>query len=152
MFRGLVLGFNRLLIRCRKPRAPAGGVLLLIPHCLQRSKCKRNIISDIDECSRCGQCNIAELIALRDELGVQCHLVGGGQEAIRRSRDPSVKVIVAVACEKELAEGIRATFPKPVVAVRNLQPEGPCKNTRVDVEPVRQAILEIITPAGAAKG
>jgi len=144
MFRRLILSLNRLLVRIRKPRVRPSELLLLVPHCLQRSECPQNIIRDLDACVGCGKCNIAEVIALRDEFGIQCHLVGGGQEAVRRARSDSVKAILAVACEKELAEGNRATFPKAVVAVPNTRPEGPCRNTRVDIDRVREAIVELI--------
>ncbi len=147
MIRRTVLALNRAMKRLRKPHAPAANLLLLIPHCLQQVKCKHNVVKDIDLCERCGRCNIAELLELRDEFGIQCHLVGGGREAIARTKDPSVKVILAVACEKELADGIVATFPKCVVAVPNTRPEGPCKNTCVDIAAVRQALQEIIIPA-----
>ena len=53
---------------------------------------------------------------------------------------PEVKAVVAVACEKELVQGIRAAFPKPVVAVPNMTPEGSCRNTVVDPVAVVKAI------------
>ena len=59
-------------------------------------------------------------------------------------RDSSVKIVVAVACEKELSDGILAAFPKPVVAVPNLQPEGPCKNTRVNIDAAIAAVKSLI--------
>ncbi len=144
MFGRLILALSSLRNRLRKRRVPAKNILLLIPHCLQQSLCKQNIIGDIDQCAHCGKCNIHELIALRDELGVQCHLVGGGREAVARTKQPEVKIILAVACEKELASGIVAAFPKAVFAVPNTRPEGPCKNTRVDVDRVRQELENLI--------
>ena len=140
----LILGLNRLRNRFLNGRVHPDHLLLLVPHCLQRCTCESNITRDIDRCNRCGQCNVADMLQLRDEFGIRCHLVSGGREAIAVVRDPAVKAIVAVACEKELADGIRAVMPKRVVAIPNERPNGPCKNTRVDVDMVRSAIVELL--------
>ena len=44
----------------------------------------------------------------------------------------------------KLLDGIRACFPKPVLAVPNRRPNGPCKDTRVDLDAVRLAIESLI--------
>jgi hypothetical protein len=92
------------------------------------------------ECRRCGQCDVGALAAIRDDLGVVACVAGGGRQALALVRRPEVKAVVAVACEKELVQGIRAAFPKPVVAVPNRTPEGACLNTQVDSEAVVKAI------------
>ena len=140
----LILGLNRLRNRFQNGRVHPDNLLLLIPHCLQRCTCESNIAQDIDRCNRCGQCNVADMLQLRDEFGIRCHLVSGGREAIAVVRDPAVKAVVAVACEKELADGIRAVHPKQVIAIPNERPNGPCKNTRVNAAAVRAAICELL--------
>ena len=80
------------------------------------------------------------LLAARDEYGVVCSVVGGGQQALAHTRRPDVKAVVAVACERELLQGILAAFPKPVFAVCNARPDGPCRNTRVDLSQVEAAL------------
>lgn len=140
----LILGLNRLRNRFLHGRVHPDNLLLLVPHCLQRCTCESNIAQDVDRCNRCGQCNVADMLQLRDEFGIRCHLVSGGREAIAVVRDPAVKAVVAVACEKELADGIRAVMPKRIVAIPNERPNGPCKNTRVDVDMVRSAIVELL--------
>lgn len=140
----LILGLNRLRNRFLHGQVHPDNLLLLVPHCLQRCTCESNIAQDVDRCTRCGQCNVADMLQLRDEFGIRCHLVSGGREAIAVVRDPAVKAVVAVACEKELADGIRAVMPKRIVAIPNERPNGPCKNTRVDVDMVRSAIVELL--------
>ena len=145
MFSTLTLGLNRCLNRFRTLRVPAENLLLLVPHCLQRTQCGRNIIHDIDQCEHCGQCNVTDLLKLRYTFGVKCNLASGGKEAPSYVKDPAVKVIVAVACEEDLAAGIRASFPKPVVAIPNTRPHGPCKDTQVDIERVRATLESLVT-------
>ena len=147
VFRTLILKLNEWRVRVHRPRTSAEHVLLLVPHCLQRSTCERNIIHDVNRCARCGRCDVGDLLKLRDEFGIHCSLASGGREALAAARDAKIRVVVAVACEKELAEGILAAFPKPVVAVPNTRPNGPCKDTRVDAERVAATIRSVLQPA-----
>lgn len=144
MWYRLIIRLNNVLARRRGARVAPGSLLLLLPHCLQRSECDRNIIRGVNRCARCGKCDIAGLLDLGDELGVRSFVVGGGREAARAARSPDVRAIVACACEKELVDGIRAAFPKPVIAVPNYRPGGPCRDTRANAEEIRAAILDIL--------
>jgi hypothetical protein len=56
------------------------------------------------------------------------------------ARDKSVKGLIAVACEKELKEGMFGVFPKAALGVINLRPNGPCTDTDVDLDELRKAI------------
>lgn len=143
-FSDIVITLNRWLMHCRRPRVAPTQLLLLIPHCLHRKSCVREVETDLDACAGCGQCKIAELIQLRDEFGIQCRIAGGGRQAVELVRHPDVKAVIAVACEKELGLGLLHVFPKPVITVPNLRPEGFCKNTAVDIHAVRAAIQRII--------
>jgi hypothetical protein len=71
-------------------------------------------------------------------------MAAGGREALAFVADKQVKAVVAVACEKELSQGILAVFPKPVLGVLNIQTNGPCRNTRLDPQSVRTAVLSML--------
>lgn len=144
MFTGIIIGFNNFINRFRKLKAKPENVLLLVPHCLQITSCGRNVIHDINQCAHCGQCNITDLIKLRDKYRIHCNIASGGRQALEMVRDQEIKIVVAVACRKELSEGIIAAWPKPVVAVPNIQPEGPCRNTRVNIELAEDALKQIL--------
>jgi len=143
-YNNFVLWLNDRVNRVRTLRAPAENVLLLVPHCLQRSKCDNNIMHDLDHCQRCGQCDVDAIIGMRDELGIQCNLAGGGEEALAAVRHPSVRLVIAVACERELVAGIMGAFPKPVLAVPNIRPHGPCRDTSVDNARLRGVLESVI--------
>jgi hypothetical protein len=134
--RGRLIALNNWAVRRLHRRVDAAHLLVLLPRCLQRSGCACDLIADLDACQRCGQCDVSSLIRLRDATGVRFRLAGGGREAVDLTRRPDVHAVVACACEKELVEGIRAAFPKPVMGVVNRTPEGFCRNTRVTVERV----------------
>ncbi|MDI6641386.1 MAG: DUF116 domain-containing protein [Elusimicrobiota bacterium] len=64
----------------------------------------------------------------------------GGRLAKRWVRELKPDFIVAVACERELSEGISAVYPLPVVGIPNIRPYGPCLNTTVDISMVETVI------------
>lgn len=141
---GLLVKFNNWLTRLRQRRIKPEELLLLIPHCLQMQGCEHNVRGNLDNCRRCGRCPIDGLIALREKYGIRVELVSGGRKAVAAAKTNTIKGIVAVACGKELAAGLKAVFPKAVIAVMNAQPEGPCVNTTVDIEAVEAAIQSFL--------
>lgn len=142
--RGRWIAANNWLVRHLRRRVRPENLLVLLPRCLQHAGCAQGVVEDLDACRQCGQCDVAALIHLREETGVRFRMAGGGRAAAALTRLPDVHAIVACACEKELAEGIRAAFPKPVLAVTNETPEGFCHNTRVDPARLREAIGALI--------
>jgi hypothetical protein len=135
-----VITLNNLLVRGRKKRAKPEEVLLLIPSCLQNSECKQNLVHDVWNCKRCGSCKVCEVLDLAESYGVKPFTAAGGRIALLEAAKKQIKAVVAVACEKELREGILAAFPKAVLAVVNLRPHGPCKDTSVNVTDIEEAL------------
>ncbi len=144
MLKNLINFNNWVTTRFRKVRVAADNLLLLIPHCLQNSGCDKNLGSDIEKCARCGACDVAGVLRLCDRYNVKCSLAGGGRQALATVRQKGVKAVVAVACERELVDGIRACFPKPVFAVTNQRPNGPCKDTVVDISRIELALRSLL--------
>lgn len=144
LFQRAVIRLNNAIVRWRRVKAAPRDVLVLLPHCLHHESCRQDVVRDLDECRRCGKCSLAELVKARDDYGVLCCVVGGGRQALARLKAPGVKAVVAVACGKELVAGIWAAFPKPVLAVPNLTPDGPCRNTQADIAAVVAAV-EVFT-------
>jgi len=154
-FDDLCLLINRCRNRLFRRRFPPENVLLLLPHCLQNHACTVRLAGDLSRCKGCGRCKMKELKALAERWGVQAYIASGGREACLRARRGDVHAILAVACRRELAEGIRATFPMKVVAVYNSWPHGPCKDTDVDVAEVERALSRLIEdrlPEGRMRG
>jgi len=131
---------NRLLISGNRHKIPPERMLLLLPHCLQRAECQRRITTSIDNCKRCGKCNIDNLITLAEKYNIRLAVATGGTLARKIVRDHRPKMIIAVACERDLTSGIHDTFPLPVYGILNQRPEGPCWNTLVDTTEVEKAL------------
>ncbi len=116
-------------------------LLLLLPRCLQQATCDRDLSMDINNCLRCGRCQIADIIKISEPGKIEVRLVGGGSLALEKIKEINPDGIIAVACERELIDGIRGTLNIPVWALKNLRPEGPCLNTKIHLNELKE-ILE----------
>ena len=54
------------------------------------------------------------------------------------------KLVLAVACERDLTSGIKDCYPLPVIGILNDRPFGPCFNTTVDVRKIDDALSQIL--------
>ncbi len=134
----LVIDLNNRLVR--KEGLRAKKLLLLLPHCLQIDDCKIRLTHNIYNCEGCGRCGIKELIETADGRGVSLFVATGGNLARRIVGEVGPEAVIAVACENDLSSGIADTFPLPVLGITNVRPFGPCINTEVDMEKVKEAI------------
>lgn len=131
---------NNQLVKAKKMPLNPEQILLLLPHCLQKASCPRKITIDIHNCQHCGGCPIGDLIELAASYPTNLAIVTGGTAARRRLTEVRPKAIVAVACERDLMSGIQDAYPLPVLGVLNERPEGPCYNTSVDLNKVKESI------------
>lgn len=118
----------------------ATDVLVLLPRCLQWSDCVHKVSQDVTRCQRCGRCAIGEILEATEDMDVAIHVSTGGTQARRLVLERRPRAIVAVACERELTEGIGDVGGIPVLGVINRLPEGPCYDTDVDAISVIRAI------------
>lgn len=132
---------NNKLVRASTHSVPAKNIVVLAPHCLQRSECAYRVTLDVSNCQGCGKCDISGLRELCLRLGVHLTVVTGGTLARSFIKEHRPQAVVAIACERDLSSGIMDVFPLPSLGVRNMRPEGPCINTRVALAQVEEAIL-----------
>jgi hypothetical protein len=137
--RNRLIMMNNSLVR-NSARSPADSVLLLLPHCLQYSECNIRITRNVFNCESCGRCSIKEFTGLARELKMNLFVATGGTLARRIVDENRSDAIVAVACERDLISGIMDTYPIPVLGIINERPFGPCLNTEVDFNSVKEAL------------
>lgn len=140
IIRRAFIELNNKLVLSNEYNIEAKNILILTPHCIQKSFCPHKITTDIRNCKRCGKCNVDSLIDLEDKYGVNFRVMTGGTLARKTIKDLRPKAIVAIACERDLISGIQDVRGLPIMAVRNQRPEGPCVNTAVDLNEVEKAI------------
>src|SRR5208337_658858 len=143
---------NNQLVLAQHSRATPENLLLLMPHCLQFHECKFRITGNIVHCQRCGKCPIKGLAELSEKYGVGLAVATGGTLARRIIVERRPRLIIAVACERDLSSGIQDSYPLPVFGVLNSRPQGPCYDTLVDLEKVEEALKTFLLPGAAPSG
>ena len=85
---------------------------------------------------------------LRDQYRFELAVVGGGSDARAQIRKLRPLMVVAIACERDLLSGFKEVNPSiPVIGLPNLRPEGPCKNTCIDMSQLEKTIKRCLLPS-----
>lgn len=132
---------NNFLVNSRHEKYMPEDLLILTPHCIQFNECKFKVTNDIDNCRRCGRCQVSDLIKLKEKYGVKVAIATGGTLARKAVTDIKPKAIIAIACERDLTSGILDVKKIPVYGIINMRPNGPCLNTKVNIDEVEKAII-----------
>jgi uncharacterized protein len=132
------------LVRQKLIRVKPERLLILTPHCIQKDTCPHKITRNANNCKRCGQCQVDDLLKLTEKYGVNLAVVTGGTLARNVLKNLRPQAVLAIACERDLTSGIQDVFPLPVIGVLNQRPFGPCCNTRVDIERVDELLHDMI--------
>lgn len=121
------LKVHNVFLGAKPSRTEPERLLLLLPRCLTKE-------------------NFKVLRQLRDRYGFQMATVGGGTEARKKIVESAPEIIIAIACERDLMSGFReVNVHTPVIGFPNQRPEGPCKNTCVDLTEIEQSIRRCLT-------
>ena len=137
-FQRSVIHMNNKLVIAERPKTKR--ILLLLPHCIQTNECTIRLTHNIYNCERCGRCEIKDLIEIAEENRLELFVATGGTIARKIVKEVKPEAIVAVACERDLSSGLVDTYPFPILGITNERPYGPCFNTRVDLDKVKDAI------------
>ena len=119
-------------------------ILILLPHCLQLVDCDIKVTGGIEKCARCGRCDISGLAELAEKYRIDISVATGGTLARKIIVEKRPKLVIAVACERDLTSGIKDCYPLPVIGIFNERPNGPCVDTLVDVAKIEQALLSVL--------
>lgn len=110
------------LARAMRTETRETKLLLLLPRCLSKEELKG--IND-----------------LKEKYPLEVHTVSGGELARKKVKEIKPTAVIGVACERDLVSGIRDVGGKiSVIGIPNLRPEGPCKNTQINMNDLIEAI------------
>lgn len=116
------LKIHNLFVSAVPALIPPERLLILAPRCLTRD-------------------NNIRLRRLRDEFGFHMAVCDGGAVARQKIRAVKPELILAIACERDLISGFKEINPfVPVIGFPNWRPEGPCKNTCIDLSSIEQTV------------
>jgi len=134
------VAINNQLVMTEAKKVQPEKMLILLPHCLQNHDCAVRITGNVQNCKSCGKCKIKELAALSEKYHVHVAVATGGTLARKIVVEKRPKIIIAVACERDLTSGIQDAYPIPVFGVFNRRPFGPCYDTDVNIDLVEKGL------------
>ncbi len=115
-----VIFSNAVVSASHKPGS--GKTIILLPRCL-----KAELKKEVHDMGKLAN------------IGVFTTTGGGQARKIIIKEHPTA--VIGVACERDLISGIHDVAPKmPTLGITNKRPEGPCKNTLIDLEDLKKAI------------
>lgn len=143
--RGYFIEINNSIISYDNKKIMSNKILILLPHCLQNSDCPYKVAGNMDNCKRCGACKLGDLAETAEKYGVSLYVATGGTAARKVIKDLRPEAIISVACERDLSSGILDVRGIPVIGIINKRPNGPCFNTDVDIERVKEELERILS-------
>jgi len=138
------VAMNNSLVISQRYKVRPDRILILLPHCIQLFDCEIKVTGDVNKCVLCGRCDIKGLVEIGRKYGIDISVATGGTLARKVIVEKRPKLVLAVACERDLTSGIKDCYPLPVIGVLNLRPHGPCFNTMVDVEAIDAALQQVL--------
>ena len=138
------IAMNNSLVSSQRLQVRPDRVLILLPHCLQLFDCEIKVTGDINKCIRCGRCDIKGLSELASKHRIDISVATGGTLARKVIIEKRPKLVIAVACERDLTSGIKDCYPLPVIGILNDRPFGPCFNTKVEVVKIDEALQSVL--------
>lgn len=142
--RKLYIDINNNIIKKSGKKYCVKDILLILPHCLQNSQCNYKVTNNANNCKNCGRCCLGEIIRFSNEKEINLSIVTGGTAARQVVKKFRPKLIIAVACERDLVSGIIDLMKMPVIGVLNTRPFGPCNNTCVDLSVIKGIIQDVL--------
>ncbi|MDH3889505.1 MAG: DUF116 domain-containing protein [candidate division Zixibacteria bacterium] len=120
------LKIHNLFVTALPALIPPERLLILAPRCLTRD-------------------NNIRLRRLRDEFGFHMAVCDGGTAARQKIRAVKPRLVLAIACERDLISGFKEINPfVPVIGFPNQRPEGPCKNTCIDLSSIERTVRKCL--------
>lgn len=143
-FKYFFIELNNIIVNCFGLKFKSKDILVILPHCLQEFDCVIKVTGDAKRCKKCGKCSLAEIIETCENLNVAIEIVTGGTAARNIVKRYMPKLIVSVACERDLLSGIIDVRIIPILGIVNNRPNGPCFNTNVDVNIFKENLKKVV--------
>ncbi len=124
---------HNLMVKSHAGEVRTDTLLVLLPRCLEKDARR-------------------QVVERANGRAVEIVTAAGGEEARKAIKQYKPSLIIAIACERDLISGIKDVAEKiPVLAIPNKRPEGPCKNTNLQLDALDDA-LSFITATTSKAG
>ncbi|MDR0498529.1 MAG: DUF116 domain-containing protein [Holophagales bacterium] len=119
----------------------AHKVILLLPHCIQLTKCKSHVVENLQSCFRCGKCVVENAATAALKYNWDVRISPRSRAAYAEARKSRPSLIIAIACPDRLVKGVTKLSEIPSYTIPLEMPHGMCVDTTFDFHRLSQAMI-----------
>ncbi len=134
---------NRRVLEHLGPAAPR-RVLLIMPRCVQKSGCRANVRSGLQECLTCMGCPLGDVAVLCRHHQVNALVALRSHVAFALAREFKPDVIIATACHDRIIKALRSVPEYPALLTPLQSMEKPCVNAGVDLAWLERQLAAVV--------
>jgi hypothetical protein len=124
----------------------ARNAIVLLPHCIQFTKCKAPVVDNLHSCFGCSKCIIKNVVAAAQKYNWDIRVSPRSRMAYNEARKNSPDIVIAVACPDRLVKGLTKLPEVPSYVIPLDLPHGMCVDTTFDFQRLLQAMNTIAEP------
>ncbi len=124
----------------------ARRVLVLLPHCIQWSRCAAAILDDLQHCYDCGKCVVGDFMLAALAGRWNSRITNRSHKAYREAREQRPELLVAVSCTDRLLKGLVKLPETPTYVIPLALPHGMCVDTDFSIAHLRAAMEALVQP------
>jgi len=117
-----IIKVNNALVYVTKDKFASTNLLILLPRCFEKTVREK-------------------VLEITRKYNCQVFIATGGSSARQIVKKVNPDAIIGVACERDLISGMTDSNKNiPIIAIPNRRPNGPCKDTKIDIDDLERAI------------
>ena len=124
----------------------ARRALILLPHCIQWSRCRAEILDDLGACYDCDKCSVGDFMHAALAGRWESRITNRSHKAYREAREYSPDLIVAVSCTDRLLKGLIKLPETPAYVIPLSLAHGMCVDTDFSVPHLMAAMECLVQP------
>ena len=143
-------GHNNQRVREAFRSRQAKRALILLPHCIQMSRCKAGILDDLQACYDCGLCPVGDYMNAALLNRWEGRITNRSHKAYREAREYRPDLVVAVSCTDRLLKGLTKMPEIPCYVIPLSLAHGMCVDTDFNVSHLFAAMETLVQPLSAS--
>lgn len=117
-----IIKVNNALVYITRDKFTSNNLLVLLPRCFEKTVREK-------------------VLQTTQKYNCQVFIATGGSSARQMVKKVKPDAIIGVACERDLISGMTDSNKTiPIIAIPNRRPNGPCKDTNIDIDELERAI------------
>jgi hypothetical protein len=119
---------------------PKRKAMVLLPHCIQATKCKAPVVNSLQSCLKCGKCVVEDAAQEAAKRNWDVKISPRSRAAYIEARKFHPDIIIAIACTDRLVKGLIKLPEIPSFTIPLDLPHGMCVDTTFDFQRLLQVM------------